>query len=388
MRSPVGGLFRHVVDLSQEQIRRGFSVGIVCDRETGGERAAETLLDLGASYALGVHRIAMPRLPGWGDIASVRAARAIVATAGVDIIHGHGAKGGAYARLAARALADTAGPRPCFYTPHGGTLHYDPRSLQGRIFFGFERWAQRATSAIVFESRYGLGVYGRKVGEPDCPQVVVHNGLKLAEFAPVATVPDPYDLLFIGEMRRLKGVTVLLDALAALRGRGFDVRTLLVGNGPDEEAFKARVRALDLADLVTFMPAMPARDAFIRARAVVVPSLNESLPYIVLEAAAAGMPMVATAVGGIPEIFAGEAHRLVAPGDAVRLADAIEKVHMGRQQAALAAARLRATLVRRFSVSTMADGVAEAYRRFAGLPAAKVERLADSLSATVDERSA
>lgn len=380
MRSPVGGLFRHVLDLSREQIARGIAVGIICDRETGGERAADTFMELAGHYRLGIHRVAMGRLPGWSDVAATSHVTAMIAAARADIIHGHGAKGGAYARLAARRLADANGPRPCFYTPHGGTLHYDPRSMQGRVFFAFERWAQKATSAILFESQYGSGVYSRKVGESSCPTQIVHNGLKLAEFEPVKTTDDPYDLLFIGEMRKLKGVAILLEALSMLRDQGRTPRVLLVGSGPDETAFKEQARTLGIADSVTFQPAMPARDAFAMARAVVVPSLNESLPYVVLEAGAAGLPLIATTVGGIPEIFSGEAYRLVAPGDSRRLADGIAKVLDAPDKALHAAEKLRSTLVSRFSVEAMTDGVLTAYLRYARLP----EHRLGLLSAAVD----
>ena len=69
---------------------------------------------------------------------------------------------------------------------------------------------------------------------------------------------------------------------------------------------------------------MPTREAFAGARAIVVPSRAESMPYVVLEAIAAGMPIIATRVGGIPEIFGPAADELVAPGDAAALARAIE----------------------------------------------------------------
>ena len=70
---------------------------------------------------------------------------------------------------------------------------------------------------------------------------------------------------------------------------------------------------------------MPARDAFALGRLLVAPSRAESLPYIVLEAAAAAVPMITTNVGGIPEIFGPQAAGLVAPGDAAALARAIAR---------------------------------------------------------------
>ena len=76
---------------------------------------------------------------------------------------------------------------------------------------------------------------------------------------------------------------------------------------------------------VAFLPPMPAREAFALARTVVVPSRAESMPYLVLEAAAAGVPLIATDVGGIPEILAGETERLVPPGDAGALAAAMRR---------------------------------------------------------------
>ncbi|MCB1491678.1 MAG: glycosyltransferase, partial [Rhodobiaceae bacterium] len=98
MRAPVGGLFRHVLDLAHEQVARGHDVGIICDGSTGGAQAIKQLSDIAPDLALGVHRIAMPRLPGLGDLSAVLQTRALISRIGPDIVHGHGAKGGAYAR--------------------------------------------------------------------------------------------------------------------------------------------------------------------------------------------------------------------------------------------------------------------------------------------------
>src|SRR5262249_56826344 len=99
---------------------------------------------------------------------------------------------------------------------------------------------------------------------------------------------------------------------------GRPVSATIVGSGPEAAEFQALARARGLA--AKFPGAVTAREAFSRGRLLVVPSRAESLPYIVLEAAAAGLPMLTTKVGGIPEIF-GPHHPLLLPaGDAAKLA--------------------------------------------------------------------
>ena len=98
------------------------------------------------------------------------------------------------------------------------------------------------------------------------------------------------------------------------------------------------------------------------AKTVVVPSRNESLPYIVLETIAAGVPIVVTSVGGVPEIFGAESGRLVSPGDAAKLADAMTAAMADPAAARETAARLNASIRQRFSVETMAATVESAYR--------------------------
>ena len=106
----------------------------------------------------------MSRDLGWRDFTATSAATALAGRLGIDILHGHGAKGGAYARLAARRLGRGGRHVAAFYTPHGGSLHYAPSSLKGRIFMALERSLAGVTDGIVFESAYSSRVYASHVG--------------------------------------------------------------------------------------------------------------------------------------------------------------------------------------------------------------------------------
>jgi glycosyltransferase involved in cell wall biosynthesis len=154
---------------------------------------------------------------------------------------------------------------------------------------------------------------------------------------------------------------VLIKALAELAGRGRHITATIVGAGPDRATFEADARALGLDDNAQFVGAKPARAAFGLGRISVVPSRAESLPYIVLEAAAAGLPIIATNVGGIPEIFGPDAAALVAPGDAAALARAIDAAVENTGSSAAAAARLQARVRAMFSADVMTDAVLAAY---------------------------
>jgi glycosyltransferase involved in cell wall biosynthesis len=356
LRAPVGGLFRHVCDLVRGQAARGHRVGVIADSESGGAQADATLADLSRVLALGLTRVAMPRQLGTGDFAAIRHAARRAEQASADVIHGHGAKGGAYARLARNRQAVRV------YTPHGGSLHYRRSSPVGLVYLTAESMLKRRTDLFLFESRYARDIFTAKVGTATAPMRIVHNGVAEAEFLPTKAAPEATDLLFVGELRALKGVDVLIDAIALLAQEGRTVTATIAGDGPDRAAFEAAVAKHGLASAVRFIGAKPARAAFALGRNLVVPSRAESLPYIVLEAAAAGVPIIASNVGGIPEIFGPDSHDLVRPGDAGALARAISTALQDRGVRHSVSLRLKARVRASFSVDAMTEAVLAAYR--------------------------
>lgn len=360
-RSPVGGIFRHVRDLVDAHAQQGHQIGILCDSLTGGAHEDRLFEEIRPKLALGLTRIPMRRAITPGDVAALWRSWRHFKTLQPDILHAHGAKGGAYARVIGSLLRVSGNRVARLYCPHGGSIHYEAGTMKGRLFFGLERFMERMTDRLIFVSRYEMDGYEAKVGKPRCPVSLVYNGLSEAEFVPVESGADAADFLYIGMMRDLKGPDVFVDAITQLRQEGLGVTAHFVGDGPDKPRYEATIAARGLADAIEVHDAMPARKAFAMARTVIVPSRAESMPYIVLEAIAAGKPVICTRVGGIPEILAGESDTLVEPGNAEALAQAMKRELQGRPAAQAALSR-RAALKARFSVAAMAQSVMEAYR--------------------------
>ena len=363
-RAPLGGLFRHVLDLARGQAERGHEVGIFCDSTTGGARADEVFAELGPRLSLGVTRVPMSRYPSLTDaraqITSIRSRR----RAAPQVVHAHGSKGGVYARLP--ALLSPGRRYMTAYTPHGGSFNYKPGSTEHRIYMGVERLLEPATDMFLFESAFIAGRFQACTGHlPRTDHRIVLNGISEAEFAPIDHASATFDLVYLGELRSAKGVDTLIQSLAILKtSGGLSPRVLIVGSGPDEALLKQMTVDHGVAGQCVFEPPGPIRAALAKARVMAIPSRAESLPYVILEAAAAAQPLIATDVGGIKEIYGPQhAPRLIPPNDPTILADAISRTLAMPEAARRAEATDLANYVRaNFCLDTMIDSVLDAYR--------------------------
>ena len=363
LRAPVGGLFRHVYDLAHELSARGHEIGIVADSLHTDALTEERLGRLKPLARLGIHSLPIPRVFGPEDATTPLKVRKLAASLDIDVLHGHGAKGGLNARLARIGSRQ----RVALYTPHGGVLHYKPGSPAGMAFRFIERALIGATDAFVFESAFAQSAFLEQVVAPKCPAPVIHNGLMPAEFEPITPHADAADFVFIGEFRSLKGITYLLDALVDVRAPGGRLATIsMAGGGPDLGSIKEQIARLGLEERVTLLGVKPARPTFHTGRIAVLPSLKESLPYVVLEAAAAGLPVIATDVGGTREIFGPTAASLVPAADSEALRRAMQAALYDPETTRAEAAQRLAHIRAGFSVSHMADQIEALYRQALG----------------------
>lgn len=367
VRAPIGGIFRHIADLALEQTRQGHRVGIICDSTTGGRFEAEHIERLSPELAFGVARFPMARSLTPNDLVATWRLYSHIKAIEPDILHGHGAKGGAYARLTGSCLRVRGHNVQRLYCPHGGSLHYDRKSLKGRLFFALERVLGRMSDGLVFVCNYERDRYVSSVGEPSAPHVVAYNGLRPEEFDPVKPTAEAADFSCIGMQRDLKGMDLFIHAIATLiKEDGLSIKAHLIGDGPDHQNYRALVEALGLSSHIRFFDPMPIREAFAISQCVVVPSRAEAMPYIVLETIAAGRPIIATNVGGVPEIIAHDDPALIRADSQRALTNAMRDfAHNKTERAALAPNR-KAKIAETFSVESMSRTIASFYEQLIG----------------------
>lgn len=349
-RTPVGGLFRHVRDLARGQSALGHEVGLFCDSSTGGTIGDELIEAVRPFCSLGITRVPISKMPGLGDIRCAQLVKSTARELNIDVIHGHGAKGGLYGRLAGKLAGIKS-----IYSPHGGSLHYEWASLTGPIFLSTEWAIGYAGDGFIFVCEFEKKLFAEKIGLAGKPTRVVHNGLWPEEFIRPALQPDATDLLFVGEMRKLKGVDVLLQAIVELN-KSTSVTATLVGEGESFVAFKALAQKLGIHERVRFVGRRGIAEALTMGRLMILPSRNESFPYVVLETIAASTPIIASNVGGISEIL--PVSMLVPAGDAHSLA---VKISTALQSGTVEAEMLAKQAKTQFGAAAMVQKITDFY---------------------------
>jgi glycosyltransferase involved in cell wall biosynthesis len=358
VRAPVGGIFRHILDLANGQADEGHHVGIIADSLTGGDRATAALAEIAPRLKLGVRRLPIHREPHPADFLVWARFMYLISRLKPDVVHGHGAKAGAFIRMRGRSKSFIR-----VYTPHGGSLHYPLNTWRGAFYSRLERALMNSTELFLFESAFARDTYQRTIGTPTKGLVrCVFNGVTANEFDPVALAPDATDIAYVGEFRNIKGADLLVDAVARLRTDGKPLTLTLGGDGEELGALKAQIAKLGLTEQIRFIGHVKARFGFSKGKLLVVPSRGDSMPYVVIEAAAAGTPMIAANVGGIPEIFGPYPDALFAPSSVGAIADAIETALDDLPAAAERAKALRERIFMHFSQKAMVDGVLASYR--------------------------
>ncbi|MBY5411166.1 glycosyltransferase family 4 protein [Rhizobium leguminosarum] len=320
-RSPVGGIFRHVRDLVEEHSKAGHDIGILCDSSTGGEYEDSLFDDIRPYLSLGLTRVPIRRSISPSDIATMWDTYKKIKSLRPDVLHGHGAKGGVLARLAGSALRVNRYRVARLYTAHGGSLHYSRSSFSGQFVLRMERLQEYFTDALVFICEYERDTYARKVGRPRTKTRLIYNGIGERDFEPIPTRSDAAHFIYVGMLRDLKGPDLFVDAFAKTeRLLGRPLSALMIGDGPDRDRYREMMVERGLGKRIGMLPAMRVHEAFSMAQNLVVPSRAEAMPYIVLEGLGAGKTIIASRVGGIPEVLGADSAALVEPGNSDDLA--------------------------------------------------------------------
>jgi glycosyltransferase involved in cell wall biosynthesis len=199
---------------------------------------------------------------------------------------------------------------------------------------------------------------------------VIHNGVDTTRFdirdreacaRELGLPEDRHRLLFVGHLAPVKGLPCLIEAFSRIAADRRGITLYIVGDGVDRASHERMVKARGLSSSVRFVGAEhPGRMPiwYGAAHLLCLPSLHEGCPNVVLEALACGRPVVASRVGGVPELLAPRAGLLVPPGDAEVLASALERALAGCWDAQ----SIRAGVLAR-SWGAAADAYCEVYER-------------------------
>lgn len=192
---------------------------------------------------------------------------------------------------------------------------------------------------------------------------IVHCGVDPTEFVPRAHRARGYRLLFTGRLAAVKGLPILLEALARLAPRHPAIELVLAGDGPDRAALERRAAELGVADRVRFLgyqSSEQVRALLQGADVFALPSFAEGVPVVLMEAMASGVPVVATRIAGITELVEdGVSGYVVPPGDVDALVDAIDPLLSDSELRARFGAAGRAAVEREFDIRAEAAWLGE-----------------------------
>lgn len=360
----VGGLERVVLALVREGRRRGQRVSVVCVERPGA--LAEEAKTAGAEV------VSLDKPPG-RRAEYVGKGADLLDRLRPDAVHTH--QIGAAWYLGPGAVARRT---PVLHTEHGNQFARDGgwvTRLKSRLFYRrTARWVGRfcCVSAEIAAAVTHWGTVPRRLVEvvPNGIDTTIAGGLPSPADARRANglPPDAVVVGTVGRLNEVKRQDRLLRAAADLRPQFPNLRLLIVGDGPERSHLETLAGELGLAGITTFAGFQPKPELYLRAMDVfALTSRSEGFPVSILEAWAVGVPVVCTAVGGIPDVVAdGETGLLVPQEDAAGLAAALARLLADREFAAKLTGAGAEEVRRKYSLTSVAAEYERAYRQLIG----------------------
>jgi glycosyltransferase involved in cell wall biosynthesis len=350
----VGGASVHVRDMARAMLARGHEAMVFI----GGRGAVtERLAAAGVPYT----PLASLRRPidPWRDLRALGEISEALCAWGPDLVSTHTAKAGWLGRAACARLGI-----PAIYTPHGWQMDRRATGLRGRVYAQAERWAARWARAIVCVCEYerDLALKNRIARAEQLH--TIHNAVDDVPL-PLRAQPgaEPARIVAVARLEAPKDPETLLRAMAPLGDRPWELEW--IGDGPMEPAVRRLAEHLGLASKVQFAGYRPdPAPALGAAQIFVLASRSEGFPRSILEAMRAGLPVIASEVGGVSEaVEHGVTGLLAAPGDAAGLTAAIGSLLENAALRERLGAAGRRAYESRFRLERMVDATAALYDR-------------------------
>jgi len=284
-----------------------------------------------------------------------------------DIIHGPGQEMAFPAHLKKREKIKT----PIVTTYHGSDIPPPPfiRYPQRHLSARFGAYAIKNSDYTTAPSRWlmekitgSMQIRSERMG-------VIHNGVNSKEFKSTEGPERPYDIIYVGGLQKTKGVNYLIEAISIINMEKGKVNAAVVGDGPEIKHLKRLAKRTGLSENIEFTGYQKPPEIikfFSKSKIMAFPSQRENFPMVVLEAMAAGLPVVSTLVGGIPEqVVDKETGYLVPPRNPGDLAEACARLLGDDRLRRRLGSAGRKRVLTNFTWDKIADQYIEVYKKLA-----------------------
>ncbi len=370
----MGGPALHVAYLTAGLKERGYDTTLVAGSLARGEDSMAFVADDLGVEVVRIDELGREISPLRDLLATIRLAR-LIRRERPQILHTHTAKAGTVGRVAA-LLAGSRRPPIVIHTFHGHVLRGYFGPSRSFFFRALERWLAASTTALVAVSPQVRDDLVALRVAPRERFVVIRLGIELEERVRAEQdgrlesrrylgIPgDRFAVGWIGRMTAVKRTDDVLLAFRGLRDSGVDACLCMVGDGPDRAYLERRAHELGVVRDTLFLGYQEEVAPFYAAfDALVLPSGNEGTPVSAIEALAAGRPVVATRVGGVPDVVRdGQDGFLVDAGATDELADRLARLARDPDLRRRMGEQGRARVLPRYAVDRLVDDVDRLYR--------------------------
>lgn len=356
LRSPEGGIRKHVVDilenLASDSYRKIFITSL-----TESDRDLSYLKEL---YDVEFFNLKINDKPGFLDIVNIFKIYFYLFKINNLVLHGHGAKGGLYARVCGKLLFAKS-----VYTPHGGSLHRVFGKIKSFVYDGVEKILIPLTDKFIFESNYSQNEFHKHVGDVSFKEVVNYNGVRFSstqkniQYTPGTEI----HLASFGLLRHLKGHDIVLESLGILKQKNIPFKYVIYGYGEKEEELKKIISRLEIEDFVKIENySENILEKMCDFDFIVHPSRFESFGYVPVEAMSVKVPVITSYEGGLKEVSVAGGSFVVRSNTKEEYAELFGEIYNGkynlRDMTEIAYNEAR----RKFSVETMVKNLDSIYR--------------------------
>lgn len=362
-KSNWGGAQRYVYDLATSLPKDAFEIAVAfggTGQKGGSTGRLKTLLDAAGIRTLYLSNLGRD-IDAGGDLASFREIMKVFRKEKPDIVHLNSSKAGGLGALAARM----AGVKQIVFTVHGWAYN-EPVSPLSKFF----RWSISLITLLLSHKVIAVSEFDSIHSPFGLPVTTIHIGIAMPTFLPreesraqiVQAVGIPHDTFVMGtiaELHKNKGLDILVEAFALTKNG----HLVVIGEGEERERLERLIRLKNLKDRVHLVGFIENAAVLLKGFDIfLLPSRKEGLPYTILEAGAAELPVIASIVGGIPEIIDDQLSGILVPAyDPDSLAEALNELMESPATRARYGARLKEKVERYFPLRGMIKKTMEVY---------------------------